>query len=172
MRHVLIVVAALSALSAACAGGPPPPTAARPSDAKADEKEISRVLDDWHEGAARAEEARYFNHFAPGAVFLGTDASERWSLEDFRHWAHPKFSAGKAWTFKVRRRAVNVARTGDFAWFDEDLDTKNMGPARGTGVMVRGGSDGHWRIIQYALALTVPNDKLKDVKKLLATDGE
>ena len=130
-----LLVVALSSASAACSGGPPPPAMAKAADSGADEKEIARVLDDWHEAAARAEEARYFGHFAPGAVFLGTDASERWTLDAFRTWAHPKFASGKAWTMKSRRRSVMVARSGDFAWFDEDLDTPNLGPARGTGVL-------------------------------------
>lgn len=172
MRHLAVVLAASVMLSLGCGGGPPPPATATAADAGEAKRDVARVLDDWHEGAARAEETRYFNHFAPNAVFLGTDATERWSLEDFRSWAHPKFAAGKAWTFKVRRREIVVGRGGEFAWVDEDLSTQSMGPARGTGVLVRGGSDGRWRIIQYAVALTVPNDKLRDVRKLLSTDGE
>jgi ketosteroid isomerase-like protein len=167
-----LLVVALSSASAACSGGPPPPAMAKAADSGADEKEIARVLDDWHEAAARAEEARYFGHFAPGAVFLGTDASERWTLDAFRTWAHPKFASGKAWTMKSRRRSVMVARSGDFAWFDEDLASSSMGPLRGSGVLVHGGSDGHWRIVHYALSFTVPNERVKDVRKLLATDGE
>src|SRR5262249_42795332 len=53
--------------------------------------EIGRVLDDWHDAAAHADEARYFGHFAPGGVFLGTDASERWDVAAFRAYAHPRF---------------------------------------------------------------------------------
>ena len=172
MRRALVMAMVLGAFSPACGGGPPPPAMAKAADSGAAEKDIAHVLDDLHEAAARAEEARYFGHFAPGAVFLGTDATERWSLEDFRTWAHPKFASGKAWTMKARRRSVMVARTGDFAWFDEDLDTKSMGPARGSGVLVHGGSDGHWRIVHYALALTIPNAKLPDVRKALASEGD
>ena len=36
------------------------------------EKAISRVLDDWHAAASAADEQRYFGHFTPDAVFLGT----------------------------------------------------------------------------------------------------
>lgn len=172
MRRLLSVGAFLVVPALGCGGGPPPPATAKAADSGAAIKEIDRVLDDWHEGATRADETRYFGHFAPGAVFLGTDATERWTLDDFRSWAHPKFAAGKAWTFKPRRRAVTVGRSGDFAWVDEDLDAKTLGPLRGTGVLVRGGSDNRWRIIHYAVALTVPNDKLKDVRKLLSTDGD
>ncbi|MEM9802988.1 MAG: hypothetical protein AAGA20_21875, partial [Planctomycetota bacterium] len=36
--------------------------------------EAARVLDDWHEAAAVGDRDRYIGHFAPDAVFLGTDA--------------------------------------------------------------------------------------------------
>ena len=45
--------------------------------------------------AAHAHEPRYFAHFAPEAVFLGTDAAERWDLGAFRAYAHPHFAQGK-----------------------------------------------------------------------------
>lgn len=125
------------------------------------------MLDDFHEAAARAQEARYFAHFTEEAVFLGTDASERWKLEDFRAWAHPHFASGKGWQMKATRRAITVARSGDVAWFDEDLETKSLGPARGSGVLVRGGSAKKWRIALYVLSLTVPNDKAPQVKKIV-----
>ena len=124
---------------------------------------MARELDDFHDAAARADEERYFGHFAPGGVFLGTDARERWDVASFRAYAHPYFARGKAWSFRgVRRR---VASRGDVAWFEEDLETQNLGPARGSGVMVRSGR--HWLIEQYVLSVVVPNDKFKAVKELL-----
>ena len=54
------------------------------------------VLDDWHLAAAQADEARYFGHFAENAVFLGTDATERWTKAEFRVWASPYFKGGRA----------------------------------------------------------------------------
>jgi hypothetical protein len=124
---------------------------------------VARELDDFHDAAARADEERYFGHFAPGGVFLGTDARERWDVASFRAYAHPYFARGKAWSFRgVRRR---VASRGDVAWFEEDLETQNLGPARGSGVMVRSGR--HWLIEQYVLSVVVPNDKFKAVKELL-----
>ncbi|HEY6907770.1 MAG TPA: nuclear transport factor 2 family protein [Myxococcales bacterium] len=132
--------------------------AAPPADA------VARELDDFHDAAARADEERYFAHFAPGGVFLGTDASERWDVPSFRAYAHPYFARGKAWSFRgVRRR---VAARGEVAWFEEDLETQNLGPARGSGVMVR--SDGRWLIEQYVLSVVIPNEKFKAVKELLS----
>ena len=58
-----------------------------------------------------------------------------------------------------------VTVRGETAWFEEDLETANLGPARGSGVLVR--SDGRWLIEQYVLSITVPNEKFKAVKELL-----
>jgi hypothetical protein len=141
---------------AGCAHGPVP------SPARA---AVDRVLDDWHAAAAAADEARYFSHFSDGAVFFGTDAAERWDVSSFYAYAHPYFSRGKAWTFRAVRRAVFFAADGRTAWFDEDLDTPNLGPARGTGVLVR--RDDRWRIAQYNLSVPIPNTVFKDVRALI-----
>ena len=128
-----------------------------------DERAIAAALDDFHAAAARADEERYFAHFAPSGVFLGTDSTERWDVAAFRAFAHPFFARGKAWSFHATRRAV-VAR-GETAWFDEDLATDTLGPARGSGVLVL--RDGRWLLEQYVLSVTVPNDRFRDVRQLL-----
>ena len=125
--------------------------------------EITAVLDDFHDAAAKADEERYFGHFAPGGVFIGTDATERWDMAAFRTYAHPHFAKGKAWTFHgVRRR---ISGRGEVAWFEEDLETQNLGPARGSGVLTY--RNGRWLIEQYVLSITVPNDRFKAVHDLL-----
>lgn len=126
--------------------------------------EIARELDDFHDAAARADEERTFAHFAPGGVFVGTDATERWEVPAFRAYAHPHFAKGKAWSFRGQRR--RIAMRGDVAWFEEDLETQNLGPARGSGVLAL--LDGRWRIEQYVLSLTIPNEKFAAVKAALA----
>ena len=154
---------AVLALAAAChAEGAPAPEAPHGPAAVAD---VSRVLDDFHDAAARADEARYFAHFARDGVFLGTDATERWDVIAFRAYAHPHFAAGKAWSFHATARHVAFAADGATAWFDEALATEKLGPARGSGVLVR--EDGAWKIAQYNLAVTIPNERFSDVRKLL-----
>src|SRR5436309_11098494 len=118
-------------LLAACAHASPGPAA---------EQSVGSALDDFHDAAARADEDRYFAHFAPDGVFLGTDATERWNVAAFRAYAHPYFARGKAWSFRAVRRAVTIR--GDLAWFDENLETQNLGPARGTGVVAL--RNGRW----------------------------
>ncbi|OJT19779.1 DUF4440 domain-containing protein [Archangium sp. Cb G35] len=123
---------------------------------------VNAVLDDWHKAAAQADEARYFGYFTPDAVYLGTDGTERWTRDEFRAWAKPYFSKGKAWSFTAVSRHVSFSKDGAVAWFDEALSTPNMGPARGSGVLVKDGST--WKIAQYNLSIPIPNDLMDDFK--------
>jgi ketosteroid isomerase-like protein len=135
-----------------------------PSPAES-ERDIATVLDDWHDAAAHADEARYFSHLAPNAVFLGTDASERWGVSAFRAYAHPRFAEGRAWRFHSVARHITLCANGDVAWFDESLATERLGPARGSGTLVKTGPT--WRISQYDLSLTIPNERFAEVRKIL-----
>ena len=130
---------------------------------------VAAVLDDWHAAAAAADETRYFKHFAPDAVFLGTDGTERWTLEEFRRYAHPYFGMG-AWTFKPVGRHVFFSSDGAVAWFDEALDTPNLGPARGSGVLVR--IKGVWKVAHYDLSVPIPNTLLKEFKERIAAHAK
>ena len=158
---VLLALAACAPVRAQPPGEAASPSPARPGTVDA---EVGRILDDWHDAAAKADEPRYFAHFATGGVFLGTDGKERWTVPEFRAYSHPFFARGKAWSFRSTRR--NVTFIGDVAWFDEDLDTPNLGPARGTGVLVRE-DKGTWKIAQYNLSVPIPNERFKDVKALI-----
>ncbi len=126
--------------------------------------EAIAVLDDLHLAASEADEVRYFGHFAEGAVFLGTDASERWSVEQFRAYAHPHFAAGKGWTYKATERHLRLSPDGETAWFDERLYNEKYGEVRGSGVLVR---DGRWRVAQYNLSFPIPNGIALDVIKMI-----
>ena len=128
-------------------------------------RELARALDDFHDAASAADESRYFAHFAPEAVFLGTDAGEHWDLPAFRAYAHPHFARGKAWSFRATRRSFGFSEDLRTAWFEEELATQNLGPARGSGVFVLHAQG--WLLAQYNLAITVPNDRFKGVKALL-----
>jgi uncharacterized protein (TIGR02246 family) len=124
---------------------------------------IGSVLDGWHAAAAAADEQKYFSYFTPDAVFLGTDASERWTRDEFRKWAHPYFAKGKAWSFKAVSRWITFSPDRTVAWFDEALETPNLGPCRGSGVLVA--TSAGWRIAQYNLSIPIPNDLADDFKK-------
>lgn len=129
---------------------------------------VAAVLDDWHRAAAEANEPRYFAHLAPEAIFLGTDATERWTAESFRVWARPYFARGKAWTFVPRDRKIRFSRDGRVAWFDELLDSQSYGVCRGSGVLQKIGDD--WRIEQYNLSIPIPNALANEfVERIRAT---
>jgi len=162
MPRPSLAALALPALLALGACGPTPaPSSPSAGDAR---QQISAMLDDWHEAAARSDESAYFAHFTPDAVFLGTDPAERWDLEAFRKYASPRFARGKGWTMKARRR--DIFQNGDMAWFDEDLDSKNMGSLRASGVVVRDAKHS-WRVARYDLSVPVPNDAFDGVRKLI-----
>ena len=163
--RISLVGASIGAVVLAACAPPAPPKVPVATERAA----IGAALDDFHDAAAKADEARYFNHFAEDGVFLGTDATERWGTAAFRAYAHPHFEKKKAWSFRSIRRVITVDKGGAVAWFDEDLATPNLGPARGSGVLVKRGAE--WKIGQYNLAITVPNDRFEAVKKAAAADA-
>ena len=146
---------------AACASTP----ARGPIDVAGEKAAVARVLDDLDDAADKADEARYFALYTHDAVFLGTDGTERWDLPAFRAFAHPHFAKGKAWSFRSVRRAITLSDDGNIAWFDESLATPNLGPSRGSGVLVK--RPGGWKIAQYNLAIVIPNEKLDAVKAVI-----
>lgn len=126
------------------------------TDPAAAKKNVNQVLDSWHEAAAAADFDQYFNHFAgDSAIFMGTDATERWTVPEFKAYAKPYFDEGDAWNFTPVQRHVYLSEDGQVAWFDEVLGTPNLGPARGTGVLVH--RDTTWKISHYNLSIPIPN---------------
>jgi len=133
--------------------------------------EINRVIDDFHDAAAVADLNRYFGHLTAHAVFLGTDAWERWPRDRFREYAAPHFLGESAWVYAPRDRSVGLSESGTVAWFDEQVDNVKYGTLRGSGVLELC-SDGVWRISQYNLGFTVPNAIAGEVVEMIKTHGE
>jgi len=130
------------------------------SQAQVDKLEIGNILDSWHSAAGSADFDAYFNLMTSDAVFIGTDASENWQIEEFKAYAKPHFEKGKAWSFKAVERQVYVNDEGDYAWFDELLDTQ-MKLCRGSGVLRK--ESGNWKIAHYVLSLVIPNENISEV---------
>jgi ketosteroid isomerase-like protein len=160
MRQLTALVLVLG-LTAGTASLSAQATPAKPAPPSAETTAIATVLDAFHAAAARADEEAYFALLAPNAVFLGTDATERWDKAAFRAFAHPYFAEGKGWTFTPRDRHVDLSRDGRVAWFDELLDSATYGECRGTGVLEK--VDGGWKIVQYHLTIPMPNDLAKEL---------
>lgn len=130
------------------------------SQAQVDKLEIGNILDSWHSAAGSADFDAYFNLMTSDAVFIGTDASENWQIEEFKAYAKPHFEKGKAWNFKAVERQVYVNDEGDYAWFDELLNTQ-MKLCRGSGVLRK--ESGEWKIAHYVLSLVIPNENVSEV---------
>jgi hypothetical protein len=128
-------------------------------------EQLGGFIDDWHGDAARADIRAYFDKIDTEGIYIGTDATERWTKEEFYNWAQPYFNKGKAWSFKAVERNLFFARDSTVAWFDEKLETSS-GMLRGSGVLQL--NHGGWKIMQYVLSLPIPNDKFKDVKRVIS----
>ena len=121
--------------------------------------EIDALLDGLHQDAHEGNYEAYFDRYSPEAVFLGTDKTERWSLEEFKTYAEPAFEDGHGWTYEVIDR--NWEGDGEIRWFDEILLNEKLGHCRGTGVVLK--INGEWKIAHYALTMLVPNSIAAEV---------
>ena len=128
-------------------------------------KNVSKVLDDLNAFAAAADYKNYFDLYAEESTFIGTDATEVWNKKEFMVWSKPFFDKGKAWNFTSLKRNITFSKDGTYAWFDEILDTQ-MKICRGSGVLEKIG--GKWKIRQYVLSTTVPNDIIDEVTTMKA----
>ena len=126
-------------------------------------KEVQAVVNNWHQAATDANFENYFSKMDSIAVFIGTDATENWTKKQFSNFSKPYFDKGKAWDLKTIERNIYISKNKDVVWFDELLDTW-MGTCRGSGVLEK--SNTQWKIKQYVLSVTIPNDSIQKVIKL------
>jgi hypothetical protein len=120
---------------------------------------IDALIDGLHQDAHEGNFQTYFDRYTPDAVFLGTDKSERWTIDQFKVYAEPAFEDGHGWTYSVKER--NWEGEGSTRWFDEVLLNEKLGHCRGTGVVEL--IDGEWKIAHYALTMLVPNEIAAEV---------
>ncbi|THV60758.1 hypothetical protein EK417_08675 [Chryseobacterium candidae] len=125
-----------------------------------EKSEITTMLDTFNAMAAKADYIAYFNLFAEESTFIGTDATEIWDKKAFMVWAKPYFDKKKTWNFKALKRNIYFSKDGKLAWFDELLDTQ-MKICRGSGVVEK--INGSWKVKQYVLSMTVPNEVVDKV---------
>lgn len=157
------------ASSAERSGAPSVTPVAEAEAGSTERRQVERVLDDWHAAAARSDADGYFGRMAPGAVFLGTDATERWTVEEFRAYAAPYFAQGNGWRYVPRERHVFVDDDAGVAWADEKLWNEKYGECRGMAVLVRLADA--WRIAHYTLSFPVPNDLAPELVRLVRGRG-
>ena len=133
------------------------------SNTKQAKNDISKIIDAWHQAAGEANFEDYFSLMSEDAVFIGTDATENWQLEEFKAYAKPHFDKGRAWDFTSVERNIYIANKKGIAWFDELLDT-HMGICRGSGVMQY--IDGDWKISHYVLSIEIPNNNVAEITRI------
>ncbi len=129
----------------------------------ASKKKVAQNLDAWHKAAAETDFDKYFGLMTEDAVFIGTDATEYWKVEEFKKFSKPYFDSGKAWSFTAIERNIYLNENRRFAWFDELLDT-HMGICRGSGVMKR--ENGKWKVQHYVLSIEIPNENVDEITLL------
>ena len=110
-------------------------------------EKLDALLDGLHQDAHEGKFESYFDRYSSDAVFLGTDKTERWTIEEFKSYAKPAFSDGHGWTYAVVER--NWEGDGNTRWFDEILLNEKLGHCRGTGVVEL--INGEWKIYRHRL---------------------
>ncbi|MBY0307603.1 MAG: nuclear transport factor 2 family protein [Phycisphaerales bacterium] len=160
---------------------------AKPAPVSRASLDAHAVIDALHAAASKADFDAYFALFAPEGVFIGTDAGERWTVEQFKAYAGPVFARGQGkggWTYVPRpgTRHVTVipgAAGQDesaVAFFDELLDNESYGTTRGTGVLRRvtvGKGESartEWKVAQYSLSIPIPNPIARRVAAMVKTE--
>ncbi len=126
-------------------------------------RQVNKTIGKWHKAAREANFDNYFNLMTDDAIFIGTDATENWTLPEFKKFARPYFDSGKAWSFSALERNLYVHENLRVVWFDELLDTQ-MGICRGSGVVMK--ENGKWKIHHYVLSIAIPNENVDEVTKL------
>jgi hypothetical protein len=127
-------------------------------------QQVNAFVDEWHDDAAHARLA-YFDKMAQDGVYIGTDRTELWHRDDFKAWAKKYFERKSAWSFKATRRNVYFSPDKSIVWFDELLDTPNMGPCMASGVIHKTAHG--LEIVHYQLSMAVPNEVSGKVTKLI-----
>lgn len=125
--------------------------------------QVNNILNQWHKDVANSDFDAYFNKMSKNSVFIGTDASENWTVQQFKDFAKPYFDKKKTWDFKPLERNVYFNAKQDIAWFDEVLDTW-MGVCRGSGVLSK--TSNSWEIEYYVLSVIIPNDDISKVVEI------
>ena len=131
--HRFLALFAVSAFTIASAL-PAAPLAAQ-DDARA---VVSAVLDALHEAASEADFDRYFSLYA-GESRLPRHRRDRALDARGVHGLHESpLRYGHGLTYHMLERHIAIAPGGRTAWFDERLETANLGETRGSGVLVMG----------------------------------
>jgi hypothetical protein len=144
---------------------------------------VDETLDQLHTAASNANIEKYFDCFTSDGYFIGTDATERWSIPQFYDYTKPHFDQGHGWTYTTMSRNIsyhNVATdesSPSVAWFDELLHHDRFGTTRNSGVMILVCIDQEkqeyvWKVAQYHLTIPIPNHCVDTVVKIIEKEDK
>ncbi|WP_299569821.1 nuclear transport factor 2 family protein [uncultured Shewanella sp.] len=122
-------------------------------------QQADTLLDQLHQDASDANWDSYFSLYHANAIFLGTDATERWDMKQFSGYARPT----DGWHYEVKSR--QLLQFDNTIMFDELLESASYGLCRGTGALQL--TDDGWKIVQYHLSIAVPNEDAQAVARLI-----
>lgn len=123
---------------------------------------INQLISNWHQNASNANLDEYMNLMDSSSIYVGTDATEKWSKKEFAKFCKPYFDKKKTWDFKTLDRTVSIDH--NTAWFYEILET-HMGTCRGSGILKL--YNQQWKLKQYVLSLAIPNEDMNKVKQVI-----
>lgn len=120
-------------------------------------------MNKWHSNAKNFNYKEYFDALSNDAFFIGTDATERWTKKEFSTFCKPLFDKKKTWNFKTLERNIYSNKDQSVIWFNELVDSW-MGICRGSGVIEV--QNKQYKIKQYIISVTIPNDNIKEIIKI------
>jgi hypothetical protein len=142
--------------------------------ATSNHRTVDELLDRFHRAAAVANLRDYFACFDKKSRFLGTDATENWTVDEFYAFSKSYFDAGSAWTFTPIRGTRKVIYFPNetnpvFCTFDELLESESfLATSRGSGTLIFNETNRNWLIAQYHLSFPIPNDLAKGMTKSIS----
>lgn len=129
-----------------------------------DRIQVDSMINQWHRAASTGDGPSFFGRMTHDAIYLGTDASERWTRTSMEADLGKYFNGKRAWHFIPYDRTYFSLDNSQDVFFDEYLKTW-MGTCRGAGLITK--ENGMWKIKYYQLSVAVPNDVIKPYLKLL-----
>ena len=141
-------------------------------------QQVHAFLDSLHQFAATARFDDYFHLFHREGQFLGTDASENWTKQEFQDWSRPFFTDVEcAWEYLPvpGKRSVVVQQQQQsngtdspptYALFDEVLYCCDLKcHTRGSGTLVY--EDGRWQLMLYHITFPIEDEKKQPIMNRL-----
>lgn len=129
-----------------------------PLSAFADDKtDVIKALELLHKAEREGNADGIRDAFSTDGVFLGTDATEAWSMEKLHKDLSAGFKERGGWTFEIKERTIGISPDGNTAWFKEIAHyVQSNFTLRPTGTMLK--QDGKWKITQLHMGVPIPND--------------